>query len=465
MRILVDNGSYHLRNTGDVAMLQTAVTRLKRLWPHAVIEVITTSPYLLSLYCPAAQPIHPRGRNGWSRGHRVLLRLLFLIPKPALQMLFELREILLGRPQAQAAIRLMGVVRRRFRRKVRPAIRRMGLVRQQLGRKPHPDDARIEANSGPPAHRWNMVARADLVVADGGGYVTDVFKEQGTRVLDTLEMAIRLGKPTAMLGQGMGPIREPDLWMKAQKVIPWVDLIAMREKRAGEPILEALGVARQKVITTGDDAVELAHEARSRRLGTGLGINLRAAYYSAVPDEQIIRLREVLHRVASRLDAPLVALPIAHGALESDDDTIKRLLLGYRDRISVWRKYDQPLKLLQRVRRCRVVVSGSYHGAVFALAQGIPVVGLVKSEYYRDKFTGLSDVFGTGCEVVLLDGDDVSDRLEQSIQLAWESAEQVRPLLLHAAVRQIEMANAAYHRLFDLVEAGRVKGSNNGRQP
>ena len=35
-------------------------------------------------------------------------------------------------------------------------------------------------------------------------------------------------------------------------------------------------------MTTGDDAIEIAHHLHLDRLGEGLGINLRAAQYSGV---------------------------------------------------------------------------------------------------------------------------------------------------------------------------------------
>jgi polysaccharide pyruvyl transferase WcaK-like protein len=52
------------------------------------------------------------------------------------------------------------------------------------------------------------------------------------------------------------------------------------------------------------------------------------------------------------------------------------------------------------VSRCRVVVTGSYHAGVFALAQGIPVVATAASRYYHDKFSGLADLFGGGGDIV-----------------------------------------------------------------
>ena len=52
MRILVDQSGYDLLNIGDVAMLQSCVTRLRGQWPAAEIMVIATAPERLAAYCP-----------------------------------------------------------------------------------------------------------------------------------------------------------------------------------------------------------------------------------------------------------------------------------------------------------------------------------------------------------------------------------------------------------------------------
>ncbi|MHC4692610.1 MAG: polysaccharide pyruvyl transferase family protein, partial [Planctomycetota bacterium] len=115
------------------------------------------------------------------------------------------------------------------------------------------------------------LSQADLVAASGGGYITDVFENDAMRFLSVLDIAIQSGKPTALFGHGIGPLRSPRLLTKAKTVLPFVDLIALREKRAGLPILESLGVASDRVTTTGDDAIELAYEARTEKLGTKIG--------------------------------------------------------------------------------------------------------------------------------------------------------------------------------------------------
>ena len=56
MRILIDSGSYHALNVGDVAMLQACIVRLRELWPGASIAVVTNSPDALTTHCPDVGP-------------------------------------------------------------------------------------------------------------------------------------------------------------------------------------------------------------------------------------------------------------------------------------------------------------------------------------------------------------------------------------------------------------------------
>ena len=87
-----------------------------------------------------------------------------------------------------------------------------------------------------------------------------------------------------MMGQGMGPIDDHHLRRYAATVLRRVDLIALREDRAGRPLLEQeLGVDPAHITTTGDDAIELGFQPRaSIDLGTNIGVNLRISEYSGV---------------------------------------------------------------------------------------------------------------------------------------------------------------------------------------
>ena len=202
---------------------------------------------------------------------------------------------------------------------------------------------------------------------------------------------------------------------------------------------------------TSDDAIEMAYEARTTDWGTGIGINLRLSHYTEVGNHYIETVRPVLHQAARGFKATLISIPISQDIHEADSEVVRQIVNGYDHVDLSWRRYDTPQDLIKRVRRCRLVVTGAFHAAVFALAQGIPAIGLVKSDEYMIKFSGLRDEFGVGCQVIHLDDEQLHNKLTDAIDSAWASAEVVRPQLLDAAKRQITWGHAGYQRIYDLV--------------
>ena len=47
MRILLDQGVYDLRNKGNVALTQVAVSRIQKMWSQASLQVMTSAPQIL----------------------------------------------------------------------------------------------------------------------------------------------------------------------------------------------------------------------------------------------------------------------------------------------------------------------------------------------------------------------------------------------------------------------------------
>ena len=426
MRIVVENGVHSLENLGDVAMLQVAVSRIAKLWPHGSIEVVTDMPDLLSAYCPSARPLPARGRRIWFRDKSLFGGYFYrLLPRPASSHVMEFeREIRRRWPSLARAMIQSRMKLRRF------------------------DSVELRAY-------LDALLDSDLVIVSGCGGINDAFQEFAMTFLDVLAMASRAGIRTVMFGQGFGPIRDPKLLARAKAVLPGIDVICTRESRAGVPLLNWLGVSPDRVMTTGDDAIELAYEARSEKLGNGIGVNLRISDYSEVGLNLIKRIRPVVHDAAKKHGATLIPIPIALYDRESDARSIREILAGYDDASDGGQNLNSPLKVIKQAGCCRVVVSGSYHAAVFALAQGIPVVGLTKSAYYVDKFLGLADQFGTGCQILFLDEEQLCVKLSNAIDVAWRSAEHVRPHLLEAARRQIELGWNAYRQVHEIVMAGK----------
>lgn len=437
-RILVENGEYWLLNMGDLAMLDVVIRRLRARWPQARIGVLTETPGLLRAYFPGVDPIVPWGRSAWS---------------PAGP---------LARWPGGLGPRIVGpfdigrlVARTRVREQLREARRRAGrLLRRH---RPAPVGAGDgapgvpgSAAAGPAPNTAAAVASSSLVVALGGGYLTDVDPPQSTRVLGLLDHASSRGIPTAMLGQGLGPLDDPALQERASEVLPRVDVIALRERRSGPALLDRAGVASSRVAVTGDDAIELAHAQCPDELGHDLGVCLRIAVYSPVGARARAAVAACLRSLAQELDADLTPVIISEFRSEDRRSTLPLLEGSERARRPLAR-FARPQDVAAQVGRCRVLVTGAYHAAVFALSQGIQVVALTSSPYYDDKFLGLAGMFGTGLEMVRLDRDDLTERLMTTVRSAWVRAPGDRAALLASAEEQIAASRKTFDRICGLV--------------
>ncbi len=432
MRIIVDtalnSGEAEYQNMGDVAMLQVAVTRLKRLWPEARVEVLTDSAAGLAEYCPDAVPLPRDGRTLWCQDRESLNSFFF----------------------TRAYTQLPGWLSSRLNDLVRYLeVHRPGLLKFLIRMRPVLGNAK--------RYKENLIAfldameNADLLVIAGAGGFADSCRRWNFTILNTLEAAVRHNIPIVMFGQGMGPLTDTEVLSRARNLFPAASLITLRGGRGGAELLASLGVEGSRVLTTGDEAVELAYGARSKEIGRGVGINLRVAFYADVEGDFVERLRPVVQEFAGRHRAPLIPLPIAFHPWAADHQTIRRLMEGMDDQSDGGLSLDTPLKIIEQAGRCRIVVTGAYHTAVFALAQGIPVVCLANSPYYTAKFLGLEDQFGTGCETIVLDDPDAMEKLTTAMERAWLSAGTVRLPLQKAALRQIESSWSAYERVRDLL--------------
>jgi colanic acid/amylovoran biosynthesis protein len=407
VRILVDQSGYDLLNIGDVAMLQSCVSRLRQQWPDAEIMIIAHEPARLASYCPGTLAI-PRTLAG--------LPCLRILP----------RRPVLASEQAwkTAAPYLSG---------------RLGRGRTVRGR---------------PRTAIQAVQAADLVVASGGGYVTDTWWWHAAGVLSLLSLAQRLGKPTAMFGQGIGPVSRRTLRAQAAAVLPELKVIGLREDRTGRGLVLSLGVPAGAVTVTGDDALELIGGTAATG-GAALGISVRVSGYAGVEPVTAAAVGVHVREAAASLRAPIVGLPVSRYAADADAAALRALLhqeCRQDDDIALT-DVASPEDLIFAAARCRAIVTGSYHAGVFGLGQGVPAVCLTKSSYYEAKFAGLQALFPGACFIVPLDAPDWAARLNAAIRQAWDLPAPARAAARDAAVRLRDAGRAAYAQFRAVVEA------------
>ncbi len=425
MRILIEPGGYRCCNMGDLSMLLVALDRLWERWPDAEIVTFSGAPDRLRRHSQRVVPWSLRDREellaahhpGWGLAERLALS----------------TRIRLGLEG------LMASAADRNWRQICQAARHFASRRISSGafsQEPRPGKA-----------EWRRRLKSfSLVAVSGAGGLCDPFLRHAWSVLELLEVAVSAGAPTALFSQGLGPIEDPALRSKARRVLPCVDLIAVRERREGPRLLRELGVPEERVQITGDDAVDFAFKRRRAEAGGCLGINLRLSGYSKVRSGLASATLQCVAGFARDRSLELLPIPISFHEHEADLDAVVSIAAASTPPCP-----DEPAAVVRRVGRCRLVVTGSYHAAVFALAQGIPVVALSNSLYYDNKFLGLAELFGAGCHVVRLGDAGALPNLRAALERLWNWSAGLRDPLLRSAREQIGWSQAAYQRGFELV--------------
>lgn len=405
----------HFHNVGDIAMLQVLCRRVKALRPSYTIGVIARDSFGLSRHCPdavciplsACTPTFPR-----------------VLPTSLVS------DSSIARRLEATFIKVDPLI----------GLRSSKLRRKLLGRETTVQRELITLWTGIKAF-----------VVSGMGGLTDSFPENAAMLLRDLSTAIALNKPTILCGQGIGPLENADLRQLAQNVLPRVTGIGLRERVHGPLFLESLGVEKTQIDITGDDAIELAYSHTKSALGHLLGVNVRISEYAGVSLEQVHTIGAVLQNEAFRHSTRCA--PISISSLEHDLENSLTLCGSH----STYVDADQtaPEEVIKRIGQCRVVVTGSYHAGVFALSQGVPVVGLAKTKYYQHKFEGLKGQFETGVEVVSLSESDCVVALGNAVRRLWKASPVIRTVLLESARRQMLAGKRFYETSMNRVDSSR----------
>lgn len=434
MRILIEPSGYTMNNHGDSAMLFMALERLRFCYPDAILHIVNAEPDELQTRDSRVSTIAPADRNSFFQ-NIIPGRLLRLLSTKLADTLVKLERRLLFE------LTTLRLLLARLRRQ---------LVRTAIG---------SNVEHGNPKSFYEQLQASDVMILTGGGALNDEFWNHALTLLDEMELAVRSGKKVYLFGQGIGPIERADLRARAQQVLPTVTGICLREGLQSLPLLKSLGVPAERIQVTGDDAIEFALPHTPARLGGDIGINFRLAFYSGIDTAQAENLGAGIRSAAETLNAPLTPVPISRYKDADDLQDVHRFILGQELPESA-RQRETVEDVIRAAGRCRVVVTGSYHAAVFALSQGISAVCLARSQYYVGKFLGLQDQFRDGCEVVLLDRiapEALAEHIRNVILHTWDNAERTRPFLLQAARSQMHLSRTAYLKIAGEMNGGQCR--------
>jgi colanic acid/amylovoran biosynthesis protein len=259
-----------------------------------------------------------------------------------------------------------------------------------------------------------------------------------------------------MFGQGLGPLTQESLRKQARIVFPKLKALGLREDRTGGPLAASLGAAPGVVALTGDDALEDIVDHKGAN-GDAIGLNIRVAQYAGVDPINAAIVSDLVLKSAIEYGAPVLGLPVSRYPVEGDGIAIQELSRRTDGSVKILTSdAANPADLAADAARCRIIVTGSYHAAVFGLAQGIPTVCLTKSAYYDGKFSGLQSLFPSACFTVSLAAEDFANHLSNAINDAWDLPIHARSAARESALAQCAAGRRVYKQFRESVENSRM---------
>lgn len=412
-RALVECSTYTMNNIGDKAMLAALSQRLYERFPGIELHIVTCDPQGIREVIPDAVPFQISERVQWSFFRRIFKG-------------YNNLDDFVETAETDYALRQI-----------------------------YGDEARIqfEALRANDSERgWadlkKLIEKIDFAIVMGGGYFSDAFPYHTHGIFETLDTAMLAGKPAFIMGAGFEPVKNIPLRRAASAVLPRLSLIGTREEKVSRSVLDEFGVHAERILFLGDEALMLSHNVALKPLGNDLGINYRLASYANTEGVNNDVLARTIATTVKKLQANLRPLPISLYA-PSDPDAIRKLLELVDIPSDGGVNIKTPEQLIRETQNCRVVVTGSYHAAVFAFAQGIPAVMLANTLHYITKMQGLADQFGG--TVIQISDPELDEKLAKAIEDEWLNADDRREKRLQTVQKLVEANQHAYDKLAEIV--------------
>ncbi|MBF2053045.1 MAG: polysaccharide pyruvyl transferase CsaB [Candidatus Sericytochromatia bacterium] len=235
-----------------------------------------------------------------------------------------------------------------------------------------------------------QLRQSDLFISGGGGLFQDVTGLGSVPYYGgLLWLAQRLGCPTMIFGQGIGPLRYgPNRWLVKQ-FFKKARAIAVRDPESCD-FLRDLGLPAHQIFETADPVLTMSpiHYTEAQQLlrEAGADLNRPLIGVSVRPwptwfEKQLKAFTAVLAQFAARLGAQIVLIPF-----QPEQDTwlchevvysLTCRPAAYTPTVLTLEQHYSPVAMQGLIGQLDLMVGMRLHALIMAASQGVPAVGLV----------------------------------------------------------------------------------------
>lgn len=318
-----------------------------------------------------------------------------------------------------------------------------------------------------PATREAMrtVQEVGLVVTYGSGALNDLWLQTNLLRWSLVYICARIiGRPVALTGQGIGPLRNRLARFLLGRALQNVQLITLREPGKSVELLGDLRVKRPKILITGDDALvqrRLSDEQLNEILNSegvptdqaGIAVHIRPTDYESHLADIYPTIARALDKLVEKTGKHVLFVPMSYKSTIDDRDASENIRRQMRrsENAHVLQKEYSAAQVKAIIGSQSLAIGVSYHFGVFALSSGVPTICLYSNEYYQMKSVGLYAGFGPGAQPVDLHAVSASDDIVWNAVQMLEKRSELSQSLVASTDSMLEQSREAGQILRGLV--------------
>ncbi|WP_454049419.1 polysaccharide pyruvyl transferase family protein [Cellulomonas sp. Marseille-Q8402] len=238
----------------------------------------------------------------------------------------------------------------------------------------------------------HAVADADGVVISGGGNLSSTWPEHVYERAALASLAAAFGKPHVVTGQTLGPHLTARHGELVGRIITSAALVGIREQPSYQ-LAQQLGMPVDRLVQVVDDAAYLDTAADQDPLPTEpyVAATFAPATGLASPEEYVESAAALLDALT---ESGLRVVLIPHHATRDEDGPTGDLAIHEAIARTATSSQIDVLEPVSARRAARLVsgaalvVSTRYHPVVFAVASGVPAIGIGVDAYTSTKIHG-----------------------------------------------------------------------------
>ena len=234
------------------------------------------------------------------------------------------------------------------------------------------------------------IRQSDLFLSGGGGLFQDVTGLGSVPYYGALLwLAKRMGLPTMVFGQGLGPLRLSPNRFLLKQILKGTDAISVRDPDS-YGMLQKMGLPAGQIHQCADPVLTLqpAHYSQVQQILSQEGVDLNRPVIgiSIRPwptwfEKQLKAFTSVLAQFAARINAQLLLIPfqpehdtwMCHEAAYS----LRTRPNSYVPPVHVLEGQYGPIEMQGIIGQMDMIVGMRLHALIMAASQGVPAVGLV----------------------------------------------------------------------------------------